>query len=66
MVSKEAQIKGKKHIGMTLAVAARALEYIGHSDCDFIAPGAKALQYNVMAKGHVKYKSTVAYKHGWV
>lgn len=48
---------------MKLSVAARALAYIGATPCDFISEGAALLQYNVMAKSHVKYKSTVAYMY---
>lgn len=64
-MSVETQEKGKREVGMRLAVATRALVYIGHSDCAFVAPGAKLLQYNVLAKSHPKYKSTVGYKYGW-
>ena len=66
MKTKDKILKGMDHISNRIAVAKRALVYIGSSDCSsFAGPGAEALQYNVMAKSHVKYKSTVAYKHGF-
>ena len=57
--------EGLIHISNKVAVAKRALVYIGVTDCALVAPGAKLFQYNVMAKNHPKYKSTVGYKHGW-
>lgn len=63
MSNKAAQEDGKRDIRMRLVVAARALDYIGATPCDFIAEGAELLQYNILAKSHRQYKSTVSYMH---
>ena len=63
MSNKIAQDLGKRDLCMKLSVAARALTYIGATPCDFISEDAELLQYNVMAKSHAKYKSTVAYMY---
>lgn len=55
--------KGSKELSRSLGVARRALICIGETECDFINPGALLVQYNVLAKSHHKYKSTVAYMH---
>lgn len=54
--------KGRRAISLRLSVAQRALKYIGETR---ISDEKRLLQYNVMAVSHWKYKSTVAYKHGW-
>jgi aerobic-type carbon monoxide dehydrogenase small subunit (CoxS/CutS family) len=55
--------KGIKELSHKLAVARRAFICIGETECDFINPGALLVQYNVLAKSHPKYKSTVAYMY---
>jgi hypothetical protein len=56
---------GKWFLSMQYGVAQRALNYIGDTDCSFITKGARMLQYNILAKGHPRYKSTIGYKHNF-
>jgi len=56
---------GKRALAIQHGVSMEDLDYIGHTDCSMLRPGAVMLQYNIMLVGHQKHKSTVAYKHGW-
>lgn len=55
----------RKKLATRLNVASSALTYIGDMDCSHISKGARLLNFNVADKKHIKYKSTVAEKHGW-
>lgn len=57
--------EAREKLAARLNVAERALTYIGDMDCSHMRKNARLLNFNVVDKNHIKYKSTVAEKHGW-
>jgi len=54
----------RKRLGQRIAVAARALKYIGFTDCSMLWKDVELHQFNVMVVGHEKYRSTLTEKVG--